>query len=92
MSKADDSMRTPKAVVACLRDNGDGTSKLIFDEVDGDSINNPIEWSFACFYTWLDYDNRSLDEMKLSDREYQMIGENLIAGLLALNGRIDEPE
>jgi len=92
MSKADDSMRTPKAVVACLRDNGDGTSKLIFDEVDGDSINNPIEWSFACFYTWRDYDTRSLDEMKLSDREYQMIGENLIAGLLALNGRIDEPE
>src|SRR5262245_29867408 len=71
MSEADDTIRSPKGVVACLRDNGNGTSSLIFDDVDGNSINNPIEWSFSCFYTWHEYDNSVLEQMKLSDLEYQ---------------------
>jgi hypothetical protein len=34
-------------VVASLRDLGDGTSKLIFDDVSADSANNPVAWDEA---------------------------------------------
>lgn len=88
MAETDDTIRSRKGVVACLRDDRDGTSKLIFDDVDADSTTNPIQWSFASFYTWRNYPDGALNQMKLSPQEYQAIGENLIARLLARNGRL----
>ena len=88
MGEADDTIRSPKGVVACLRDDGDGISKLIFDDVDGDSTTNPIQWSFSSFYTWRDYPDGDLNQMKLSPQEYQTIGETLVARLLARNRRV----
>ena len=85
---ADDTIRSTVGVVACLRDIGNGTSRLSFDDVSGDRPNNPVAWTFADFFTGRDYENKALDEMNLSAGEYQMIGENLIARLLALNGRV----
>ena len=89
MADVDDTIRSQKGVVACLRNMGNGTSKLILDDVSGDSVTNPIAWSFESFYTWRDYNDEDLDEMTLSESEYQMIGENLIARLLALNERVE---
>ena len=88
MSETDDTIRSRKGVVACLRHDGAGTSKLIFDDVDANSTTNPIEWSFAGFYTSRDYSDGDLNQMKLSPQEYQTIGENLVARLLARNGRL----
>jgi hypothetical protein len=88
MNETDDTIRSHEGVVACLRDNGDGTSKLIFDDVDANSTTNPIQWSFSCFYTWGNYSDSDLNQMKLSPQEYQAIGENLVARLLARNGRL----
>ena len=87
MPDVDDTTRSQKGVVACLRDMGNGTSKLILDDVMSDSLTNPIAWSFDCFYTSRDYSDPDLEQMNLSDREYQRIGENLVARLLVLNGR-----
>lgn len=58
------------------------------DDVAGDSLTNPIAWSFDTFYTWHDFIDADIDRMKLTDREYQAIGENLVARLMALNGRL----
>jgi hypothetical protein len=88
MTDVDDRTRSQKGVVACLRKIGNGTSRLILDDVTSDSLTNPIAWSFECFYTWRDYSDTDLDQMNLSDREYQIIGQNLVARLLALNGRV----
>jgi hypothetical protein len=88
MPDVDDTIRSQKGVVACLRAMGNGTTKLILDDVSSDSLANPIAWSFDCFYTWSDYSDTDLDQVTLSDREYQVIGENLVARLLALNGRL----
>ena len=88
MSDVDDNVRSRHAVVACLRDLGNGSSKLIFDDVVTESESNPINWSFECFFTWNDYPNEKLDQMQLSRQQYQEIGENLVARLLALNGRV----
>jgi hypothetical protein len=86
MTDADNTIRSMMGVVACLRDIGNGTSKLTFDDVSGDRTNNPVAWKFTNFFTGRDY--VALDEMNLSAGEYQMIGETLVARLLALNGRV----
>ena len=84
----DDAIRPENGVVVCLRTTGDGKSKLIFDNVKSNSPLNPVAWSFSSFNTWREYSDEDLDQMKLGSREYQMIGENLVARLLALTGRI----
>ncbi len=88
MADVDDAIRSENGVVVCLRTTEKGKSKVIFDDVKSDSPLNPVEWSFSSFYTWQEYSDEDLDQMKLSSREYQMIGENLVARLLALNGRV----
>jgi hypothetical protein len=84
----DDAIRPENGVVVCLRKTEDGKSKLIFDDVKGNSSCNPIAWSFSSFNTWREYSDDDLNQLKLSSREYQMIGESIVARLLALNGRI----
>ena len=88
MTDVDDNIRSKRAVVTCLRDLGNGSSKLIFDDVVSESASNPVMWSFESFYTWREYPSENLDEIKLTAQQYQEIGENLVARLLALNGRI----
>jgi hypothetical protein len=87
MPDADDTIRSPVGVVASLRDLGNGTSKLIFDDVSGDLTINPVAWTFDHFFTSRDFANDALDQMNLTALEYQMIGQNVVARLLALNGR-----
>jgi hypothetical protein len=41
----------------------------------------PVAWSFSSFYTWREC-SEDLDQMKLSDLEYHVIGETLVARLL----------
>ena len=88
MADVDDAIRAENGVVVCLRTTENGKSKLIFDDVIGDSSLNPVVWSFSSFYSWREYSDEDLNQLKLSSREYQMIGENLVARLVALNGRI----
>jgi hypothetical protein len=88
MADVDDNVRSGNAVVACLRDLGNGSSKLIFDDVVAESERNPINWSFQCFFTWNDYPNEKLEQMQLTAQQFQEIGENLVARLLALSGRL----
>ncbi|MGO1069539.1 hypothetical protein [Lysobacter sp. CA199] len=85
----DDKIRTKKAVVVCLRDMGDGTSRFFFDDVDGNQESLPIDWKHNSFFTFTPaFDNAALDEMSLDDDWYQQIGVMLAARLLALNKRV----
>jgi len=88
MVEVDDAIRAENGVVVCLRNLGNGRSRLIFDDVMGDSASNPITWSFENVFTWVDYSDKDLDLTKLTESEYQMIGVNIVTRLLALNGRI----
>jgi len=88
MADADDGVRSQAGVVVCLRDIGNGISKLIFDDVQGSAPTNPISWSFNSFYTWREYSEEDLNQLKLSDDDYKMIGENIVSRLLALNARV----
>lgn len=73
----------------CLRDMGNGKSRLFFDDVKADKQENPISWEFDCFYTFTpELENAEIDFMNLTNERFQEIGEAVVARLLALNGRV----
>jgi len=83
--------RAKEGIVICLRDLGDGSSRLMIDDViaDNSEAENPI-WRHKAFYTTNTYPNQGLDKMALSDEEFAQIGVAVIARLLAINGRVSE--
>ena len=86
--ETDDSHRAKEGVVLCLRDLGNGASRLIIDDVVANADSNPISWRFKTFCTWNSYENSKLDEMTLSNEQFQRIGEVVVARLLAINRRV----
>ena len=88
MADADDGERSQVGVVICLRNVGNGISKLVFDDVESDSPINSKSWSFNVFYTWREYREEDLNQMRLSDDDYKMIGQSIIARLVALNALV----
>ncbi|MFK2876511.1 hypothetical protein [Rhodanobacter hydrolyticus] len=85
----DDKIRSPKGLVACLRDMGNGTSRLFFDDVIADKDVNPINWRHDYFYTFTpELPNSELEDMTLSAQLFEKIGAAVVARLLALNGRV----
>lgn len=86
--ETDDKIRSAKGVVICLRDMGNGTSRLFFDDVTADQDVNPIRWSHDYFFTFTpELPNSQVNDMQLSDALLQQIGTAVVARLLALNGR-----
>lgn len=86
----DDKIRSTKGLVACLRDMGNGTSRLFFDEVIADKDVNPINWRHDCFYTFTpELPNLELEDMALSAQQFEQLGVAVVARLLALNGRVE---
>lgn len=83
----DDKIRSKKGLVVSLRDMGNGTSRLFFDDVRTDQDKNPASWSFDYFYTFTpELDNQSVESMSLSTDQFEQIGVAVVARLLALNG------
>lgn len=87
--ETDSNLRAKEGVVICLRDVGDGSSLLIFDDVVADDLSGRERaWRHKVFYTHTSYNNGHLDHMELSDQQFREIGEVVVARLLAINGRI----
>jgi hypothetical protein len=79
----DDKKRALDGVVACLRDEGDKV-RLIFDDVESDTQENPISWHFHTFFTWTTFDKEKVLESELTNEQYADIGFNLMARLAAI--------
>lgn len=85
----DGGIRSARSIVVCLRDMGDGTSRLFFDDVEGSQGALKIDWKHKSFYTFSPaFDNEQLDEMSLDDDWYERIGVLLAARLLAHSKRV----
>ena len=82
----DDGVRPEAGVVVTLVDVGDGTSRLIMDDVRRDPDKS--SWTQERFFTHRRWNSKSLDELTLSPDEYRQIGENLVLRLLVLSNRI----
>jgi hypothetical protein len=87
--KNDDKIRSRFGVTVCLRDMGNGKSRLFFDDVIADKDENPITWDYEYFCTFSpELEDNNLDTMQLTDSQFQQIGEVVVARLLALNKRV----
>lgn len=87
--KYDDNRRSEFGLSICLRDMEDGTSRLFIDDVKADNDENPINWIYNSFFSFTPgFDNEALDNMSLTDEQFQNIGTAVVARLLALNGRV----
>ncbi|MFC5436012.1 hypothetical protein ACFPME_05545 [Rhodanobacter umsongensis] len=87
--ETDSTHRAKEGIVICLRDLGDGSSRLIFDDVVADDpAARQRVWRHKVFFTHNAYPNESLDNMELSDEQFQKIGEAVVARLLAINKRV----
>ena len=85
----DDKIRSNVGLAVCLRDMGNGKSRLFIDDVKSDKTTNPINWQHDYFYTFTpELENEEIDHMKLTDEQYKDIGVAVVARLLALNGRV----
>jgi hypothetical protein len=85
----DDKVRGKVGLAVCLRDMGNGTSRLFFDDVTADKTENPINWKHTYFYTFTpEFKNSDIEEMNLTEDQFRQIGIAVVARLLALNGRV----
>lgn len=85
----DDNIRSKYGLAVSLRDIGNGSSRLFFDDIQADQEENPIDWKFDCFYTFTpELNNSEIDNMNLTDGQFREIGEAVVARLLAINGRV----
>lgn len=75
-------------MVVTLLDMEDGTTRLIIDDVVGDSPTRDTSWKHEHFFTHRTFGSKEINDMALPDAEYQEIGENVILRLLALNDRV----
>jgi hypothetical protein len=82
--ESDDGKRPTLGLVVSLLDLGDGTCRLVLDDVRSDQPKRETSWQFASFYTHKRLDSRQLDAMSLPEAVYQDIGTAVLARLLAL--------
>jgi hypothetical protein len=86
--ESDDGKRPTLGLVVSLLDLGDGTCRLILDDVRSDQPRRETSWQFPSFYTHKRLDSRQLDAMSLPEAAYQDIGAAVVARLLAMNGQV----
>lgn len=85
----DDKIRSEIGLAVCLRDMGNGTSRIFIDDVKSDKLENPINWKHVYFYTFTpELQNDAIHNMNLTNEQFQNIGVAIIARLLALNGNV----
>jgi hypothetical protein len=81
---ADDGQRGSIAVIASLTRLPDGSVRLVL--ADG-RATTPGHYAETELFTSRDYDRDTLATLALGEREFQMIGENIIARLVATSGQ-----
>ena len=84
----DDGKRPTVGVVVSLLDVGDGTYRVILDDVRAETPSRETSWNFDCFVTHKRLDVAQTDAMSLRPADYQGLGEYILARLLALSGRL----
>jgi hypothetical protein len=78
-----DEARGDIGVVASLVGRPDGTLRLVLDDVVIAPSTGMTLWRVRGSFTFVDRPRDVVANMKLSPRDYQTLGENLVARLLA---------
>ena len=78
-----DEARGDIGLVASLVPRPDGTLRLVLDDVVIAPSTGMTLWRVRGSYTFVDWPRDAVANMKLSPRDYRILGENLVARLLA---------
>lgn len=85
----DDKIRSQEGLAICLRDMGNGTSRIFMDDVKSDKQELPVNWKHYCFFTFTpELNNEALANMQLTDQQFQEIGAAVVARLIAISGGV----
>ena len=82
--EVDDLIRDKLGALICVRDMGNGRSRIVLDDVVNASENGQGDWVHKTFVTWKDYDSVALNELALTEEEFACFGHYVLARLLAL--------
>ncbi len=74
-----------KGVAAFIKDEKEGSIRLVFNDIEATSAGDSPGWKHIVLFTHNDYDAKSLKELSLSKEQFAEIGENLVIRLLALS-------
>jgi hypothetical protein len=77
-----------KGVAAFIKDQGDDSIRLVFNDVEASSDAENPDWKHIVLFTSNSYNAKSLKELSLSKEQFAQIGESLIIRLLALGGHL----
>ena len=91
-SESDTGVRAKFGIVVSLVELGDGTTRVVLDDVRSREPRANTAWTFDTFYTHKRLPSGELDRMALSKDEYEGLGVAVLARLLALNGRLSPDE
>jgi hypothetical protein len=84
MTDVDDTIRGKVGIVISAVARDSGRIRLVFDDVAATSTESPQHWRATCLFTWNEYDPADIENMSLSDEDFQNIGENVVARIHAL--------
>ena len=80
--ESDDGRRPARGVVVTLQDDGDGTFRLIMDDVSSSEGRRETSWRFESFYTQGRLDAAEVRSMQVEEDQLMGIGVMLMARLL----------
>jgi hypothetical protein len=75
-----------KGVAAFIKDEEDGSIRLVFNDVEALSAGDGPNWKHIDVFTAATYDAKSFKELSLSKEQFAQIGENLVIRLLSVGG------
>jgi hypothetical protein len=82
--EADEGKRGASGVVLSLVESRPGEFRLILDDVKNESQSERGPWSHHALFTLNTYNEKDLNDLKLSERELAAIGFNVLVRLGAL--------
>lgn len=82
MDEVDDGIRGEVGIVISAVERANGRLRLVLDDVRPAGAG----WRPFCLFTWNDYDLHDFANMSLSDEDFQLIGQMVVARIAALRG------
>ena len=80
----DEKKRDSSGVVCSLLDIGDGTTRVILDDVSNSSESVQGVWKHEVLFTYKDLDSLDFSELQLNEKDLAAFGYSILARLTAL--------
>lgn len=87
MTEVDDGIRGSVGIVISAVERDSGRIRLVFDDAAATSSAAPQQWQAVHLFTWNEYDPADIENMGLSDEDFQNIGEMVVARIHALRSQ-----